>query len=458
MDTAIDKDETPQKSTAAAVFQRVTETVSGVVERRTWPKAWYIAFAISCCLVVLLGISLWHLFFTGIGIWGTNNTEGWGWAIVNFVFWVGIGHAGTLISAILFLMRQTWRTSINRSAEAMTIFAVMCAGIFPLIHVGRPWVVYWMFPLPYDMDIWPQFRSPLMWDVFAVSTYFTVSLLFWYMGMVPDLGTFRDRAKSKIKAVVFGVLSFGWRGSAKQWHRYERAYLLLAALATPLVLSVHSVVSFDFAVSQQPGWHTPIFPPYFVAGAIYSGFGMVLTLLVPARYLFGLGDIIKKSHIEAMCKVLLLTGSLVAFSYMTEFFIAWYSGNPYEGFTFFNRVFGPFQWAWGIMAFCNVVVPHFFWFKKCRTNPWIIMGLVLLVNVGMWFERFIIIVSSLTREFVPATWDYFVPTFWDAATFLGTIGMFLFLFLLFLRYLPMIAMSEVKAATPEAHADHHGTH
>jgi len=437
------------------VFRDVTETVANIHERPKMPMAWWITLGFALSLLGMFGIAVAYLFATGVGIWGNDNTSGWGWPIVNFVFWVGIAHAGTLISAILYLMRQGWRTSINRAAEAMTIFAVACAGLFPILHTGRPWVAYFMLPIPNDMQMWPQFRSPLMWDVFAISTYATVSILFWFMGMVPDLATFRDRAKSKGAQIAYGIFALGWRGSARQWHRYERAYLILAALATPLVLSVHSVVSFDFAVSQVPGWHTTIFPPYFVAGAIFSGFAMVLTLMVPARFLFGLKGILKDSHIESMCKIILATGSIVGFAYATEFFIAWYSGNLYEQFTFINRALGPYWWAYFTMIFCNVVVPQAFWFKKCRQNPFIIVGLCLLVNVGMWFERFVIIVTSLARSNVPAAWDYFQPTMWDAAIFAGSFGLFLTLFCLFCRYLPVVAMAEVKMAHPASHAGKH---
>jgi Ni/Fe-hydrogenase subunit HybB-like protein len=438
-----------------AAFREVTETVCDIHERPKPPRAWYIALAISSSLLGLFIVSIAHLVTTGVGIWGNNNSTAWAWPIVNLVFWIGIGHAGTLISAILYLVRQQWRTSINRAAEAMTIFAVACAGIFPIIHTGRPWLFHFFLPVPNDMNMWPQFRSPLMWDVFAISTYVTTSILFWYMGMVPDIATFRDRAKNKIEQVAYGILALGWRGSARQWHRYERAYLILAALATPLVLSVHSVVSFDFAISQVPGWHTTIFPPYFVAGAIFSGFAMVLTLMVPARYLFGLKDIIKASHIEAMCKITLATGSMVGFAYGVEFFIAWYSGSMYEQFAFINRAFGPYSWAYFTMVFCNVVIPQFFWFRKCRTNPWIIIALCIFVNIGMWFERFVIIVTSLARTMLPSTWAYFKPTFWDISTLVGSFGLFFTLFLLFCRYLPIVAMSEVKGALPVAHAGKH---
>jgi len=376
---------------------------------------------------------------------------------VNFVFWVGIGHAGTLISAILYLLRQNWRTAINRFAEAMTIFAVICAGIFPGIHVGRPWLPYWMFPIPNQMNMWPQFRSPLEWDVFAVGTYFTVSLLFWYMGMIPDFATFRDRASGKWRRLAYGVVAMGWRGSSRQWHRYERAYLILAALATPLVLSVHSVVSFDFATAQLPGWHATIFPPYFVAGAIFGGFAMVVTLAVPARQFFGLKRIITIGHLELMAKIILATGMMVGYAYSIEFFISWYGGSQYELFTFVNRSMGPYAWAYWCMVACNVISPQVFWFKKLRTTPWVILVVGIIVNIGMWFERFVIVVTSLSRDFLPSSWGYFRPTIWDFTTLAGSFGLFFTLFLLFCRYLPMVAISEVKAFHPSAHAggDHH---
>ncbi len=438
---------------AKEYFRKVTNDVCRIVEAPKPPKVWYIAMGCALGLVGLLGASLFHLVTQGVGIWGNNNTEAWAWPITNFVFWIGIGHAGTLISAVLFLMRQKWRTSINRAAEAMTIFAVICAMLFPIFHTGRPWLAfYWLLPLPNDMGIWPQFRSPLMWDVFAVSTYGTVSVLFWYMGLVPDFATLRDRAQTKIRTIVYGALALGWRGSARQWHRYERAYLIMAALATPLVLSVHSVVSFDFAVSQVSGWHTTIFPPYFVAGAIFSGFAMVLTLMVPVRSIFGLKDILKASHIEAMCKIILATGSMVGFAYATEMFVAWYSGNPWEQFTFLNRATGPMAWAYWTMVSCNVIAPQFFWFKKFRTNPYLILAVCIAVNIGMWFERFVIIVSSLGRTFLPSSWNLFHPTFWDIATFAGSFGLFFTLFLLFIRYLPAVAMFEVKLSSDHAHS------
>ena len=384
------------------------------------------------------------LFWEGIGIWGLNQPVGWAWDITNFVFWVGIGHAGTLISAILFLFRQTWRTSINRSAEAMTIFAVMCALTFPGIHVGRVWVAYWMFPLPNQMGMWPNFRSPLLWDVFAVSIYGTVSVLFWYVGLIPDLATMRDRAKTRTRQFVYGIFALGWRGSQRQWHHYETAYLILAALATPLVLSVHSIVSMDFAVSLLPGWHTTVFPPYFVAGAIFSGFAMVLTLMVICRWAFGLEHIVTLRHFDYMAKIMLVTGTMVGYAYATEFFTAWYSGNPYELYAFLNRALGPYAWAYWIMVSCNVISPQIFWFKKARTSIPILFAVSIVINIGMWFERFVIIVTSLHRDFLPSSWGYFSPTIWDVVCLLGSFGLFFTMFCLFVRFLPMVATAEVK--------------
>jgi len=430
-------------------FESVTEIVSKPMEMKL-PSWWLIAFCTAISGVLLLKSMLAYLIWEGIGIWGLNNPVGWGYAIVNFVFWVGIGHAGTLISAILFLFRQKWRTAINRFAEAMTIFAVICAGIFPGVHIGRQWLAYWLFPIPNSMGMWPNFKSPLLWDVFAVSTYFTVSLLFWYVGLVPDLATVRDRAKSKVKQVVYGIFSLGWTGSNRHWQNYEKAYLLLAALATPLVLSVHSIVSFDFAVSQLPGWHTTIFPPYFVAGAIFSGFAMVVTLMVLARQLFGLHSLVTIGHLERMNKVILLTGMLVGYAYGMEFFMAWYSGYQYETFAFINRATGPYAWAYWIMVSCNVISPQLFWFKKCRTSIPIMFIVSIFVNIGMWFERFVITVTSLHRDFLPSSWDYYSPTWVDVCTFIGSFGMFFTLFLLFLRFLPMISISEIKNVMPEA--------
>ncbi|PIE65668.1 MAG: hydrogenase [Deltaproteobacteria bacterium] len=429
-------------------FKSLTDDVARPMELTDYRK-WWVGFLMSVSLLGVLLVSISWLIWEGTGIWGINNPVGWGWAIVNFVFWVGIGHAGTLISAILFLFRQKWRTSINRFAEAMTIFAVICALIFPGIHVGRVWAAYWMFPLPNQMDTWPNFMSPLLWDVFAVSTYFTVSLLFWYVGLIPDFATMRDRATTKARRLGYAIFAFGWRGSMRHWVNYEKAYLLLAALATPLVLSVHSVVSFDFAVSNVYGWHTTIFPPYFVAGAIFSGFAMVITLAIPVRKIFKLEHVITEKHLENMAKVILLTGTLVGYAYAMEFFIAWYSGNPYEQFTFINRAAGDYAWAYWIMVSCNVITPQFFWFKKLRRNITVLFILSIFVNIGMWFERFVI-TMSLHADFLPSSWDYFTPTFWDVSIFVGSFGLFFTLFFLFLRWIPMVAIAEVKAVLPQA--------
>jgi Ni/Fe-hydrogenase subunit HybB-like protein len=427
----------------------ITETISGITERKA-PPLWYFLLGGGISLLMVLVGSIGYLVFEGVGIWGLNNPVGWGWAIVNFVWWVGIGHAGTLISAILFLLRQRWRTSINRFAEAMTLFAVSCALIFPGIHIGRMWVAYWLFPIPNQMDLWPNFRSPLLWDVFAVSTYFIASALFWYTGLIPDLATYRDRAKTKIKKIIFGITALGWRGGNRQWRHYELAYLILAGISTPLVLSVHSVVSTDFAVSILPGWHTTIFPPYFVAGAIFSGFAMVISLTVIARKIFSLEDLITIDHMEKMNKIILLTGSMVGYAYSMEFFIAWYSGNIYEQFAFINRAFGNYAWAYWIMVSCNVIVPQIFWFKKFRRCIPIMFVASIFINIGMWFERFVIVVTSLSRDFLPANWDYFKPTIWDISTFVGSFGLFFTLFLLFIRFLPMVSMTEIKGVLPEA--------
>jgi molybdopterin-containing oxidoreductase family membrane subunit len=435
-------------------FHSITEVVAEPVERPT-PIGWWLFFIPSAALLGLLGIAVSWLFWEGIGIWGLNVPVGWAWDITNFVFWVGIAHAGTLISAILFLFRQKWRTSINRAAEAMTIFAVMCALTFPGIHVGRVWVAYWMFPLPNQMSMWPNFRSPLLWDVFAVSVYGTVSVLFWYLGLIPDLATMRDRAKTRTRQVAYGIFSLGWRGSVRQWQHYEIAYLVLAALATPLVLSVHSVVSMDFAVSILPGWHTTIFPPYFVAGAIFSGFAMVVTLMVICRKAFGLEHIITLRHFDYMAKIMLVTGSIVGYAYATEFFTSWYSGNPYEFFTFLNRAQGPYAWAYWTMVSCNVISPQIFWSKKARTSIPILFVVSIVINIGMWFERFVIIVTSLHRDFLPSAWDYFIPTIWDVSCLLGSFGLFFTMFCLFVRFVPMVATSEVKTVLPEANPHAH---
>ncbi|QQR81312.1 MAG: polysulfide reductase NrfD [Deltaproteobacteria bacterium] len=408
--------------------------------------AWTIGFLVALA-ALLLGVSLVaYQIKVGIGTWGLNKTIGWAFDITNFVFWVGIGHAGTLISAILLLFRQKWRTSINRSAEAMTIFAVMCAAIFPLIHMGRPWLAFWVFPYPNTRgSLWVNFRSPLLWDVFAISTYFTVSLVFWYIGMIPDLATVRDRATGKIKKTIYGFLSLGWDGSHRTWSRYEALCLILAGLATPLVVSVHTIVSMDFATSVIPGWHTTIFPPYFVVGAVFSGFAMVTTLLVITRKVMHLEKYITIGHLEAIAKVILVTGSIVGLAYMTELFTAWYSGNYYEQFAFKNRIVGPYGWTYAIMVFCNVITPQFLWFKKMRTTPALLFVLSIIVNIGMWFERFVIIMTSLSRDFLPSSWSLYKPTFVEVGTFIGTFGLFFTCFLLFVRVLPVVAMWEVKS-------------
>jgi molybdopterin-containing oxidoreductase family membrane subunit len=435
-------------------FQSLTDDVSQLTEKKT-PLPWYILFAMAVSLALLLFGMLGYLFVEGIGVWGVNVPVAWGWAIINFVFWVGIGHAGTLISAILFLLRQKWRTSINRFAEAMTIFAVICALIFPGVHVGRIWVVYWLFPLPNQMSMWPNFRSPLEWDIFAVFTYFTVSAMFWFVGLVPDLATLRDRAKNIKRKKIFGFLSLGWRGGNKQWKHYEMAYLLLAGLSTPLVLSVHSVVSTDFATSQLPGWHTTIFPPYFVAGAVFSGFAMVTTLAIIVRRVYKIEHIITTKHLDNMAKIMLATGMMVGYAYSMEMFVAWYSGNMYERFIFLQRAMGPYSWAYWTMITCNVLVPQFFWFKKVRTSIPLLFIATIFINIGMWFERFVIVVSSLAQDFLPSSWDYYSPSWVDILTFVGSFGLFFSMFLLFIRFLPIVAMSEVKGVLPEADP-HHG--
>lgn len=438
----------------------ITERVCGVLENPQ-PALWWLLF-IPAAAVALAGVagSLAYQVATGVGVWGNTNRVMWGWPIVNFVFWIGIGHAGTLISAILFLTRQHWRTSINRAAEAMTIFAVMCAGIFPAFHVGRLWMAWYLAPIPNANAIWQNFRSPLLWDVFAVSTYFTISLVFWFLGMVPDLATIRDRCQPGLRKLLYGAFALGWRGGNRQWSHYEMAYLLLAALSTPLVLSVHSVVSFDFATSVVPGWHTTIFPPYFVAGAVFGGFAMVLTIMVPARFIYGLQDLITMKHIDNMAKIILLTGTIVGYAYLMELFVAFYSGSPYEADAFKFRVTGPYWWAYAAMMSCNVLAPQLFWFKACRSNLWVVLAVAMCVNVGMWFERFVIIVTTLARMWLPGDWKTYSPTWVDVALFAGTIGMFLALFLLFLRFLPCINIAEVKWTLPHSdpHHDHHRDH
>ncbi|MEE8201068.1 MAG: NrfD/PsrC family molybdoenzyme membrane anchor subunit [Candidatus Acidoferrales bacterium] len=431
-------------------FASVTDKISTVVLTRKTPRGWFVGFGISFALVLLLLYATVHLLTRGVGAWGLNIPVAWGFAIVNFVWWIGIGHAGTLISAILLLMRQQWRTSINRFAEAMTLFAVACAGIFPLLHLGRPWLFYWLVPYPNTMGLWPQFRSPLVWDVFAVSTYATVSLLFWYTGLLPDLATLRDRAQHRLVRFVYGFLAMGWRGSARHWHRYETAYLLLAGLATPLVISVHSVVSLDFAVSILPGWHSTIFPPYFVAGAIFSGFAMVMTLAIPLRKFYGLEDFITLRHLENMAKVMLATGMIVAYGYLMETFVAWYSGNEYEQFIIIlNRLFGPYAVAyWGLLL-CNILVPQLLWFKRVRTHVLALFLIAIVVNIGMWLERFVIVVTSLHRDFLPSSWDMYYPTWVDWGMLFGSIGLFLALLFLFIRFLPMISIFEMRGLVAE---------
>jgi Ni/Fe-hydrogenase subunit HybB-like protein len=431
-------------------FGTVTDKISSIVLGRRTPMWWYAGFGIALMFAGLLLVSLTYLVTKGIGIWGNNIPVGWAFDITNFVWWIGIGHAGTLISAILLLLKQSWRTSINRFAEAMTLFAVASAGIFPLFHTGRPWLAYWLLPYPNTMNVWPQFRSPLVWDVFAVSTYATVSLLFWFVGLIPDLATLRDRSQSRVGRVIYGMLAMGWRGSAHHWHRYDTAYLLLAGLATPLVVSVHTVVSFDFAVGIVPGWHTTIFPPYFVAGAIYSGFAMVLTLAIPIRAAYALEDFITMRHLQNMAKVMLVTGLIVAYGYLTEAFISWYGADRYEGFVMLNRLFGPYKLPYWALILCNVIIPQALWFKAVRTSVPALFIISLIVNVGMWLERFVIIVLSLHRDYLPSSWGSYAPTFWDFSTFLGTIGLFLTLLYLFLRFLPMISIFEMRTMLPEA--------
>jgi molybdopterin-containing oxidoreductase family membrane subunit len=422
----------------------VTEKIGSLVLTPHTPVEWLVLFGATFCGTMVLLAAIAWLLIRGIGIWGVNIPVAWGFAIVNFVWWIGIGHAGTLISAILLLLHQAWRQSINRFAEAMTLFAVACAGIFPLIHLGRPWFFYWIAPYPNTMGLWPQWRSPLVWDMFAVGTYFTISLVFWYIGLIPDLATFRDRAKHRVTQMVYGLMAMGWRGSAWHWHRYEEAYLILAGLATPLVISVHTVVSFDFTVAIVPGWHSTIFPPYFVAGAIYSGFAMVLTLAIPLREVYGLQELITMRHLENMAKLMLATGIIVLYSYVIEAFIAYYSGNPYERFEILNRAAGPYGWLYWLLIATNLVIPQLMWSTRIRKNVTVIFLVALSVNVGMWLERLVIVVVSLHRDFLPSSWGMYIPTVWDWAIFLGSIALFITLFLLFFRLLPPISIFEMK--------------
>jgi molybdopterin-containing oxidoreductase family membrane subunit len=443
----------------------VTETIAGITENAA-PRGWWLLFLLSVSVLGVMGAALAYLFIQGVGVWGNNAPVFWAWDITNFVWWIGIGHAGTLISAILFLFRQKWRTSINRFAEAMTVFAVLCAGLFPAIHTGRPWFDYYLFPIPNQMDMWPNFKSPLMWDVFAVSTYLTISVIFWYVGLIPDFATLRDRSKNLVRKRVYGFFALGWRGAHRHWQHYERAYLIFAGISTPLVLSVHSVVSFDFATSVIPGWHTTIFPPYFVAGAVFSGFALVMTLMLICRSIFKLHNIVTIRHLDLMNKFMLGTALMVGYAYAMEFFIAWYSSNPYEQWVFFhNRLgwgqvdsngnWGPLWWAYYAMVTCNVIVPQIFWFKRARTSVPIMFIASILINIGMWFERFVIIVTSTSEDFLPSSWGMFHPTLIDILTYLGTFGLFFTLFLLFVRWIPMIAIAEVKGNLPGAHPDLH---
>jgi len=431
-------------------FQTVTDKISAVVLGGKTPLGWWFGFAIAFSALMMMLVSATYLFVWGVGVWGVNIPVGWGFAIINFVWWIGIGHAGTLISAILLLLNQSWRNSINRFAEAMTLFAVACAGLFPILHTGRPWLAYWLFPYPNTMSIWPNFRSPLVWDVFAVSTYATVSALFWYVGLIPDLATLRDRAKNRLAKVCYGALSMGWRGSAQHWHRYETAYLLLAALSTPLVVSVHTVVSFDFAVGIVPGWHATVFPPYFVAGAIYAGFAMVLTLAIPLRKFYGLEDFVTMRHLDLMARVMLATGLFVGYGYLTEVFMGFYSANIYESYVMHNRFAGPYAPIYWTLILCNGVTIQALWFERVRRSIPALFVISLIVGVGMWLERFVIVVTSLHRDFLPSSWDMYAGTVWDWTLFIGTLGLFSTLLFLFVRFLPMISIFEMRTLLPEA--------
>jgi molybdopterin-containing oxidoreductase family membrane subunit len=431
----------------------VSDKISGIVLTKKTPRPWYFGVALAMVVSLMLFNAIGYLLLKGVGVWGVDVPVAWGFAIVNFVWWIGIGHAGTLISAILLLLKQEWRTSINRFAEAMTLFAVACAGMFPLLHLGRPWVFYWLFPYPDTMGLWPQWRSPLVWDVFAVSTYATVSLLFWYVGLIPDLATLRDKAQNRIAQVIYGIGSLGWRGSAMHWHRYEIAYLLLGGLATPLVVSVHSIVGMDFAGGIVPGWHSTIFPPYFVAGAIFSGFAMVATLTIPLRKWYGLEGIITIRHLDNMGKIMLATGLIVAYGYAMEVFIGYYSDNTYEWFMTTNRMFGPYAWAYWMLIFCNILTPITLWSRKVRTTPIILFIISIIINVGMWMERYVIVITSLHRDFLPSSWGMYAGTQWDWMTYLGTLGFFALCLILFIRVLPMISMFEMRQLVSQYRED-----
>ena len=432
-------------------YATITDKISSIVLLEGTKRGWWFGFAVAFSLFIILNFAVGYLLLRGVGIWGINIPIAWGFAIVNFVWWIGIGHAGTLISAFLLLMRQAWRQSINRFAEAMTLFAVASAGMFPLLHMGRPWLFYWLLPYPDTMGTWPQFRSPLVWDVFAVSTYATISALFWFVGLIPDLATLRDRAKDRAARMIYGFLAMGWRGSAMHWHRYEMAYLLLAGLATPLVVSVHTVVSFDFTIATVPGWHSTIFPPYFVAGAIYSGFAMVLTLAIPLRQFYHLEDFITMRHLDNMAKILLATGLIVAYGYLMETFMAFYSGgNTYDRYMIVNRMTGPYAPIYWMLIACNIAIPlTTLWSAKVRQNVAALFVISLIVQTGMWLERFVIVVTSLHRDFMPSAWGMYYPTIWDWATYVGSIGLFLSLFFLFIRFLPMISIFEMRGLAHE---------
>jgi Ni/Fe-hydrogenase subunit HybB-like protein len=435
-------------------YATVTDQVSSIVLTGRTPRSWLWGFAVSFLMLMVFLYTTGYLLLRGVGIWGNNVPVAWAFDIINFVWWIGIGHAGTLISAVLLLFRQTWRTSINRFAEAMTLFAVACAGLYPILHLGRPWIFYWLMPYPNTMGLWPQFRSPLVWDVFAVSTYATVSLLFWYVGLIPDLATLRDRSRRPLGQIVYGILAMGWRGSAVHWHRYQTAYLLLAAIATPLVVSVHSIVGLDFAASVVPGWHVTLFPPYFVAGAIFSGFAMVMTLAIPLRAVYGLHDFITARHLSNMAKVMLVTGLIVAYGYVMEAFFAWYSGNEFERFLVVNRAMGPYAWTYWSLIVCNVLVPQALWFRAVRRNVPVLFVISIVINIGMWLERFVIIVISLHRDFLPSAWENYYPTIWDFGQFFGSIGLFLTLLFLFIRFLPVISIFELRELVHETGGGH----
>lgn len=437
-------------------FKELDDCVAAPVENTIPPLKWWIAFLMGP--IALLGCGVVGVFLTlknGTGEWGNNNPAGWAFPIVNFVFWIGIGHAGTLISAVLYLLRQQWRTAIARFAEAMTIFAVMTAMVFPILHTGRPWLAHYLLPYPNERNLWVNFTSPLLWDVFAVSTYGTVSIVFWYVGLIPDFAIMRDRTKNGLRKFIYSIFSLGWRGSNRHWQHYEKCYMILAGIATPLVFSVHTIVSFDFATSVIPGWHTTIFPPYFVAGAIFSGFAAVETALLFLRVYFKMEHIVTMNHLERMNKIIMMTGMMVGYAYAMEFFIAWYGGNPNEQFVFINRALGPYWWAYWTMVTCNVILPQVFWFRQCRTNIPLMFVITIIVNIGMWFERYVIVITSLHRDYLPSSWDYFVPTYVDWLLLLGSFGLFTTLTFLFVRVLPAIAIAELKAVVDGAQPSHH---